>query len=314
MDKKKQPPILIVGGTGTQGGNVARELLKHGHPIRILTRNKNSATAKQLERSGAEIIQGDLGVPTSLIPAMKDVEAIFSAQYADANDLKIEPRNTKNMVDIALNMGAQQVVHTSVVGTNIFPRWNKSALFTKVWESKYMGEEFIRNGGFSSWTILHPSFFMENFTEPLSSYMMPELKHGKLFGVLHPDTPIKLNCGWDTALFARTAFENPSKFHAKDINIASDELSMKQIANLLSKTANKEIIYEEVSTEEGISRGLFPGTVESHHWMNEVPGWGFELAETSAYGLPLKPFQQWLNENRSRLVIAQSPEETQLNV
>lgn len=303
MDKKKQPLILIVGGTGTQGGTVARELLKHGHRIRILTRNKNALVAKQLEQLGAEIVEGDLGEPKSLIPVMKDVEAIFSAQYADANDLTIEPRNTKNMVDVALNMGVQQVIHTSVIGTNIFPRWNKSELFTKVWESKYTGEEFIRNGGFSFWTILHPSFFMENFTEPLASYMMPELKHGKLFGVLHPDTPIKLNCGQDTALFARTGFENPSKFHEKDINIASDELNMNQIATILSKIVNKKIIYEEVSPTEAISRGLFQGTVESHHWMNEVPGWGFELDETSAYGLPLKSFQQWLNENRSRLAI-----------
>ncbi len=303
MDKKNPSLILIVGGTGTQGGNVAKELLKHGHRIRVLTRNRNAAAANYLEQLGAEIIQGHLGDPASLISVMKDVEALFSAQYADPNDLSVEPRNTKNMVDAALNAGVQQVIHTSVVGTNIFPRWNQSQLLTNVWESKYEGEESIRKGGFSFWTILHPSFFMENFTEPLSSYMMPELKHGKLFGVLHHDTPIKLNCGQDTALFARAAFEDPGKFHAKDINIAADELSMKQIAALLSKALNREVVYEEVNATEGIKRGLFQGTVESHHWMNEVPGWGFELSETSAYGLPLQSFEQWLKENTKRLAI-----------
>lgn len=302
-NKKKQPLILIVGGTGTQGGNVARELLQHGHSVRVLTRNHTSSAAKQIEQLGAEIMQGDLGEPSSLIPVMKDVEAIFSAQYADPNDLSVEPRNTKNMVQAALNAGVQQVIHTSVIGTNIFPRWNKSQILSKVWESKYAAEEFIRQGGFSYWTILHPSFFMENFIEPLSTYMMPELKYGKLFGVLHPDTPIKLNCGQDTALFARAALENQKKFHAKDINIAADELSMAQIAAILSKILDKKVIYEEVDVPEGIQRGLFQGTVESHHWMNEVPGWGFELSETSTYGLPLKSFEQWLKENRNRLVI-----------
>ncbi|GAB2797006.1 NmrA/HSCARG family protein [Rhabdobacter roseus] len=303
MNNKKSPSILIVGGTGTQGGNVARELLQFGHLVRVLTRNPNSLAAKQIEQLGAEIVQGDLGDPDSLIPVMKDVEAIFSAQYSDPKDPSVEPRNTKNMVESALNAGVQQIIHTSVVGTNIFPRWNKSQILSQMWENKYQAEEYIRQGGFSNWTILHPSFFMENFTEPLSTYMAPELKFGKLFGVLNPETPIKLNCGQDTALFARIGFENPEKFHKKDINIAADELSMREIAAILSKTVYKTVIYEKVNAVDGIRRGLFQGTVESHQWMNDVPGWGFDLKETSSYGLPLKSFKKWIEENRNQIAI-----------
>ena len=41
-------PILIIGGTGVQGGNVARELLKHNYRVRILSRNPQSAAAQEI--------------------------------------------------------------------------------------------------------------------------------------------------------------------------------------------------------------------------------------------------------------------------
>ncbi len=301
MAEKSTPNILVIGGTGTQGGNAARELLKHGHSVRILTRNSESPAAKRLEQLGAEIVQGDLGEQATLIPAMKDITAIFSAQYADPNDTSIELRNAFNMVQVAKETGVRQIIHTSVIGTNIFPRWNKSPLLSQLWEIKYEVEEYIRNSGFHYWTILHPSFFMENFAEPLSKYMAPELKQGKLFGVLHPETLIKLNCGEDTARFAREGFEKPEKFHAKDINVASEELSMVQVAAQLSEQLGRKIVYEEVTVEEGVKRGLWDGTAQSHHWMNEVPGFGFDLRETLSFGIPLKTFKQWITENKSLL-------------
>ena len=301
MNKKSLPLILVVDGTGTQGGNVARALLQRGYRVRILSRNPSSPAALLLQNQGAEIIQGDLGQPASLLPVMNNVTALFSAQYSDPADSSIEVRNTVNMVQEALKAGVQQVIHTSVIGTNIFPRWSKSTFLTTVWENKYKVEELIRHGGFNNWTILHPSFFMENFAEPLSRFMAPELKFGKLFGVLHPDTPIKLNCGEDTARFALEGFEKPALFQAKDINIAGDELSMKDIALILSEVLERNIVYEEVTKEEGIRRGLFEGTVHSHQWMNEVPGFGFDIQETKKYGLPMTSLLTWIKRNKNRI-------------
>ncbi|NDV97640.1 NAD-dependent epimerase/dehydratase family protein [Dysgonomonas sp. 521] len=125
MALKTSPLILVIGGTGTQGGNAARELLKNGHRVRILTRNPESIAAKQMAEAGAEVVKGDMSYLQSLEPAMQDVTAIFSAQYADPNDPSIELRNASNMVLMAQKTGIQQIVHTSVIGSNIFPRWDK---------------------------------------------------------------------------------------------------------------------------------------------------------------------------------------------
>lgn len=295
--------ILVVGGTGTQGGNVARELLKHGHRVRILTRNAESQAARLLAAQGAEIIQGDMAYLASLEPAMDNVSAIFSAQYADPTDRSIEHRNTANMVQAARKAGVEQVVHTSVVGTDVNKRWNKYQFLAEMWEAKYEVEQLVRKGGFRYWTVQHPTWFMENFIEPGSAMMAPDLKRGVLFGNLYADTPIKLNSGEETAKFARAAFENPERFSGKDINIASDELSMSQIAETLSRILGKQVVYESLSREAAVQRGLLPGTAYSMEWMNEVPGFGFDIEETRQYGVPLKSFAEWVEENKQRIDI-----------
>jgi uncharacterized protein YbjT (DUF2867 family) len=303
MEPNKARLILVIGGTGTQGGNVARELLKHGHRVRILTRNPESAAAQAIAAKGAELIQGDLADAASLEPAMDNVSAIFSAQYADPYDQTVEPRNAANMVEAARKAGIEQVVHTSVAGSNVFPRWDKYKYLTKTWENKYEIEELIRNGGFQAWTILHPCWFMENFVDPNSAIMAPELKNGVLFGTLKGDTPLKLNSGEDTAKFARAAFENPQKFHEKDINVASDELSMTEIAQTLSRVLDKKVVFETLGDEETRKRGMLEGTVYFMEWLEEVPGYGFDIQETREYGVELKSFEEWVEENRHRFEI-----------
>lgn len=303
MEQKTLRLILVIGGTGTQGGNAARELLAHGHRVRVLTRNPDSAAARGIAEKGAEVVQGDMADISSLQPVMEGVSAVFSAQYSDPKDPAIEPRNAANMVQAAQKAGIEQIVHTSVAGSNLFPRWNKYQFLVDYNDHKYAVEELVRKGGFRSWTILHPCYFMENFIEPSATVMAPELKRGVLFGNMGADVPVKLNCGEDTARFARAAFENPEKYHGKDINVAGDELSMAQIAETLGKVLGKPVTYERVGPNEAVRRGLMEGTVLGHEWMEEVPGYGFDLSETKQYGVPLQTFEKWVIENREKIVV-----------
>lgn len=304
MLNKTSQTILIIGGTGVQGGNVARELLKHNYRVRVLSRNLQSAAAQAIAAKGAEVVQGDMADIDSLEPAMRGVTAIFSAQYADPYDPSVEPRNAANMVKAAQKAGIEQVVHTSVAGSNLFPRWDKYKALVDYNEHKYQIEEFIRNGGFRYWTILHPCLFMESFEEESAKVMAPELKNGVLFGVLKPDTQIKWTCGDNTAQFARAAFESPETFNKKDINVAGDVMSMSQAAQTLSRVLGKNVVYEAVSHEEAVHRGLMEGTVCGQEWMEAVtPSFGFDINETWQYGVPLTNLEMWAATHREKILI-----------
>lgn len=66
--------ILVVGGTGTVGSEVVRQLLAQGAQVRVLTRSAEKAAALP---SGTEGVVGDLAMPSSLTPAFVGIDGVF---------------------------------------------------------------------------------------------------------------------------------------------------------------------------------------------------------------------------------------------
>jgi uncharacterized protein YbjT (DUF2867 family) len=67
MSEKKI--IAVVGATGAQGGGLVRAILSDpDHPFvaRAITRDVNSAKARELAALGAEVVAGDVDDPESL--------------------------------------------------------------------------------------------------------------------------------------------------------------------------------------------------------------------------------------------------------
>lgn len=71
--------IAVTGATGNQGGSVAKLLLKYPseYKVRVVTRNVNSNSAKQLEEMGAEVIEADLTRPETLPAAVEGCWGVF---------------------------------------------------------------------------------------------------------------------------------------------------------------------------------------------------------------------------------------------
>lgn len=77
MDRVNQtdiPPVLVTGATGRVGRAVIDELLDAGVPVRALIRRPEAAATLPAK---ADIFVGDLTVPESLDPALKDVGAVL---------------------------------------------------------------------------------------------------------------------------------------------------------------------------------------------------------------------------------------------
>ncbi len=114
--------VLVTGGTGFIGGNLARALWNEGHRVRALVRPQSSAIP--LEGTGIEMVSGDILDRASLDRAVEGCEAVFhcAAAYTFWSP---DPRliyetnvtGTANVLDAAEAAGVSRMVYTSTVST-----------------------------------------------------------------------------------------------------------------------------------------------------------------------------------------------------
>ena len=70
--------IFVTGGTGNQGGAVARNLTEQGFTVKVLTRNPNSIKSENLKKMNIEVVKGDLSNADTYREYLKNVYGIFS--------------------------------------------------------------------------------------------------------------------------------------------------------------------------------------------------------------------------------------------
>ena len=86
--------ILVTGATGTQGGAVARVLLKRGYIVRGLTRNPAGDQAQALRELGIIMVKGDFDDAKALGAAMTDAYGVFAVT---------EPKTNQRVADALRN-------------------------------------------------------------------------------------------------------------------------------------------------------------------------------------------------------------------
>jgi uncharacterized protein YbjT (DUF2867 family) len=297
--------ILVTGATGTQGGATAHALLARGLRVRIFTRNPDSKGAKALIQAGAQLAIGDMGDPNSIDAAMSGVYGVFSVPLLDTTDNDLERKHSFALIQSALKAGVRHFVHTSVASTHLhksFPLWGTGYWWEKYWTDKWDIEEAVRNAGFEAWTVLKPTVFMANFAATKAAFLLPSLKHGKIASVWKANTPLHLISDDDIGEFACAAFQNPTKFNHKNIDLAGEILTTAQIAATLSKVLNKKVEVIELTTEEAVAQGLPLMLVRSSEWTNQV-GYYADIDALKSYGIPLHSFEQWIQKHLAEIDI-----------
>ncbi|HEV2116775.1 MAG TPA: hopanoid-associated sugar epimerase [Terriglobales bacterium] len=113
---------FVTGATGFVGSHVARWLADQGAELRLLVR-PTSLTAN-LEGIAGERVAGDLREPESLRKAMAGCEAVFhvAADYRlwtrDPQEMyRSNVEGTRNIIQLAQQVGVRRVIYTSSVGT-----------------------------------------------------------------------------------------------------------------------------------------------------------------------------------------------------
>jgi uncharacterized protein YbjT (DUF2867 family) len=229
-----QRKILVTGATGQQGGSLARLLLRKKHKVYALTRNAQSTSAQDLRNKGANTVKGDLDDSDSLEHAVKDVESVFLMGTPFEDGTEGETRRGKLMADIAKENGIEHLVYSSVANAD------KNTGIPH-FESKYKVEQHIKSLGIP-YTIIGPTFFMENL-------LGPGLEQGQLTLPLSSSSILQQSALQNIAEFSALVLESHESFVGKRIDIASDEVTGDQAAEILSNELGYKIKYVPVPIE-----------------------------------------------------------------
>ena len=224
-------PILVFGATGRQGGSVANALLKAGWPVRALVPDSTKAASLQLRNSGVELVQGSFEETKVVRTAMKDAYGVFSVLPASlaAED---EVRHGISIADIAAETGVNHFVYSSgaSVGNELtgVPRF----------DAKPRIEAHIRQLDMTT-TIIRPMIFMEMLVRPGFG-----LDEGRLVSLIRSDHSIQLTAVEDIGRFVAAVLADKSRFGGATLKIASDRLTGRELAVILSEAIGRPIAYE----------------------------------------------------------------------
>ena len=229
--------------------------------MRALTRNPNSEKAINLQRLGAEIVKGDFNDISTLEAAMKDVDAVFAMGTPFEQGVETETKNGMTIVDAVKNTRVKHLVYSSVGGAD---RNTGIPHF----ESKFKVEQYIRDKEVP-FTIIGPVSFMENLTAPWS---LPNIKEGRISSLLPPERKLQMISLKDIAGFVVYIIERREEFLGKRLDIASDDVSGKESAKILSRILNREIVYIELKSSQ--IRFMGEDYLAMYQWFNEI---GYEV-------------------------------------
>ncbi|MFJ6076361.1 NmrA family NAD(P)-binding protein [Streptomyces sp. NPDC093065] len=292
-------PVLVTGATGRQGGATARALLAAGVPVRALVRDQAAALAQELAGLGATLVKGDLLDRDSVIRATEGARAVFSMQIAPATaegyDFGQQTAQAVNLIESARSVGVTHFVQStgSGVGQHTeFPGWDEGrwAHMEPFYSANSTVQDRVREAGFPYWTLLKPSFFMENLL-PSMRFYFPRGLEGGLVCIVKPQTSVPLVAAQDIGSAAAAAIAAPERFHQIELELASDYLTMTQIAEVLTQVLNVPVSAPDMTTEEAFAAGMTPEAA-GHEFFNVV-GQPARPEFARDLGITLTTFEEW---------------------
>ena len=195
--------ILIVGGTGVLGREVAIQLLARDERVRLLARTP--ARLDDFREAGAEVVEGDLVDPASLARACEGVDAVFAAAHAmlgkgDHDSHAVDDVGHRALIDAAVAAGVSHFVYTSILGA-------APDHPVDFWRTKYQVEEYLKASGLT-YTILRPAAFMEWHAHEFNGKSI--LESGKTTLLGRGTKPRNFVAARDVAAFVVLALTDPA--------------------------------------------------------------------------------------------------------
>lgn len=233
--------ILVAGATGQLGSEIVKRLLTRGHRVRALTRQSSDPTrVSSLREAGAEIALGDLKEPETLRAACNGARVVISTVSMIATGKEgdsfaaTDSAGTRQLIDAARAAGAEQFIFVSVDTTRV-PEMPLSI-------AKRETEEYLKRSGLT-YTILHPSLFMEIWLGPML-FGDPAAGNAKVYG----DGTHKLRyvATADVAELAVQCVDNPEAVNAVIPFGGPEPVSQREVVKIFEEEFGKSLDVTEV--------------------------------------------------------------------
>lgn len=239
--------ILVIGGTGTVGSYVVRDLLSKGEQVHVLTRSADKADVLPL---GAHGIIGDLRKPETLRWAMKGIDRVFLIT-------PLSPTETEEglvAVAAANRAGVRHLVYLSAYHVERAPH-------IPHFKSKVEIQKALRDSGMSFTLIMANNFFQNDLVYRKS--ILEEGVYPQPIGEIGINR-VDVRDIADAVVVTLT--QTGHEFHCYPL-IGVEVLTGQDIADIYSRSLRREIQYggnDLEGWEEKASRAL-PGWLVCNH-------------------------------------------------
>jgi uncharacterized protein YbjT (DUF2867 family) len=249
----------IMGATGHIGFVVVEELLKKGHKVHAIGRDKNKL--QKLKEKGAEIFIASADDATALEKAFVGCNAVFSLipPGYEAEDLGIFQDKVGEAIKQAIvKSKVQHVVNLSSIGANLSEG-------TGPVKGLHRHEKRLSNIPNVNVLNLRPGYFMENLL-----WYIPMIKHmGKIGSPLKADLQIAMIATHDIGVKAAEILDT-LKFSGQTVFelLGPKEITLKTATKALGKSIGQpDLEYVQVTfpeAEQGMHFiGIKPNTIKS---------------------------------------------------
>ena len=159
--------IIVIGGTGTLGRQIVKQALDEGYQVKCLVRDfRRSAFLKDW---GAELIYGDLSIPSTLPLALKGVKVVIdSATVRSTSNYTAETvdwRGKVALLEAAKLVGINRIIYFSILNASKNPS-------IPLMNLKLRMEKALEKSGIN-YTIFQCSGFFQGL---ISQYALPVLE------------------------------------------------------------------------------------------------------------------------------------------
>ncbi len=312
MDKKI---IAVVGATGAQGGGLVRAILADpngGFAVRALTRDVNSAKAKELAALGAEVVAANVDDSGSLARAFAGAYGAYCVTFFwDHFSPDKEIAQVQAMASAAKAAGVKHVIWSTLEDTRLHVPLDDNRMPTlqgkyKVphFDAKGASDHLFTDAGVPT-TFLLTSFYWDNL---IHFGMGPKKGADGKLGFVLPMADQKLPgiAAEDIGRSAYGIFKAGNQYVGRTVGIAGEHLTGTQMAKALSDAFGQEIAYNYVPPEVYRTFG-FPGADDLANMFQYNRDFATQfcaardLSVSRSLNPKLETFAHWLKANKERI-------------